>query len=245
MIHPLLSNLRSQKIAELLSVFPTLHAAEGGQFISLWNYLESRLQRFYSANTFRIFLDELVKSDRKQRVVLSQVLGKHSAQINNAYRHANKICGLDWHDEQVRSESDYERFILIDQDVHPAYLRLVEAVFRPLLQVVAHFSRLNRGKSVEGLDLYNIVQELKLTSFGELLSPYNHLMRNSIAHGGITYSGDGVIYEDSKARRKNSTVGVLFANSTTYWMFATVSCWPSQYSFELGKTAVISYRSNF
>ena len=138
----------------------------------------------------------------EQKEALSQVLDKHNDQINNAYRHVNEICAFDRHVEQVRSAARYELLIFIDQDVHAAYLRLVEAVFRPLLRVVAHFSSMNRGKNVAGLDLYQIVQELKPTVFQSLLSPYDHLMRNGIAHGGLTYSADGVIYEGGRNNRK-------------------------------------------
>ena len=202
LINPLLLELHAQQIKELLSVFPMLHAAEGTQFISLWKYLETRPQRFFSADAFQVFLDKLIKLDREHKDVLFQVLDDYNAQINNAYRHVNEICAFDWHDEQVQSRDNYERLIFIDQDVHPAYLRLTEAVFRPLLQIVAHFSRLDRGKGVEDLDLYQIVQELESTNFRSVLSPYDHLMRNGIAHGGVTYSADHVIYEDKRGNRQ-------------------------------------------
>ena len=202
LINPLLLELHTQQIKKLLSVFPMLHAAEGTQFISLWKYLETRPQRFFSTDAFQVFLDKLIELDREHKDVLFQVLDDYNAQINNAYRHVNEICAFDWHDEQVQSRDDYERLIFIDQDVHPAYLRLTEAVFRPLLQIVAHFSRVDRGKSVEDLDLYQIVQELESTNFRSVLSPYDHLMRNGIAHGGVTYSADHVIYEDKRGNRQ-------------------------------------------
>ena len=199
--HPLLVNLHSRQIKELLSVFPMLRAARERQYISLWKYLGERPQRFFSIDAFQFFLDQLIELDREQKDALSQLLNKHNAQLNNAYRHVNEICALDWHDGQVRSKAHYGQLIFIDQDVHPAYLRLAEAVFRPLLQIVAHFSRLNRGKSGEDMNLYHIVQELNSAGFESVLSPYDHLMRNGIAHGGVTYSAHGVIYEDKKGNR--------------------------------------------
>lgn len=202
LINPLLLKIHTRQIKDLLSAFPMLHAAEGTQFISLWKYLETRPQRFFSKGAFQAFLDKLIELDREHEDVLFQVLDDYNAQINNSYRHVNEICAFDWHDEQVQSRNDYEKLIFIDQDVHPAYLRLTEAVFRPLLQIVAHFSRLGRGKSVEDLDLYQIVQELEFTNFQSVLSPYDHLMRNSIAHGGVTYSADHIIYEDKRGNRQ-------------------------------------------
>ena len=207
LINPLLLKFHTQQIKELLSVFPLLHTAEGKQFISLWKYLETCPQRFFSTDAFQVFLGELIELDREHKNVLFQVLNDYNSQINNAYRHVNEVCAFDWHDEQVQSRDDYGRLIFIDQDVHPAYLRLTEAVFRPLLRIVAHFSRLARGKSVEDLDLYQIVQELKSTTFRSVLSPYDHLMRNGIAHGGITYSADSVIYEDKKGNRQELDSG--------------------------------------
>ena len=202
LINPLLLKLHTQRIKELLSVFPMLHATEDTQFISLWKYLETRPQRFFSTDTFQMFLDKLIELDREHKDALFQLLDEHNAQINNAYRHVNEICAFDWHDEQVRSRDNYGRLVFIDQDLHSAYLRLAEAVFRPLLRIVAHFSRLDRGKSVEDLDLYQIVQELESTNFRSVLSPYDHLMRNGIAHGGVIYSADSVIYEDKKGNRQ-------------------------------------------
>ena len=133
---------------------------------------------------------------------LLHLLHDQSEHLSNAYRHADEICDLGWHDDDIRSSDDYGRLIFVDQEIHPAYLRLTEAVFRPLLQIIAHFSRVDRGKGVDNLDLHQIKQELQSERFQHILSPYDHLMRNGIAHGGVTYSTDMIEYEDKRGNRK-------------------------------------------
>ena len=46
------------------------------------------------------------------------------------------------------------------------------------------------------------MQELTAGDLDHVLDPYDHLMRNGIAHGGITYSSDLVQYADKKGNRK-------------------------------------------
>ena len=77
--------------------------------------------------------------------------------------------------------------VTIDQDLHPAYLRLTEAVLRPLLRLPAYFSRLDRRKGTDNLDLHQIADELKSSEFEKALFPYVPHIRNGIAHGGVTY----------------------------------------------------------
>jgi hypothetical protein len=86
--------------------------------------------------------------------------------------------------------------------VHPTYLRLVEAVYAPFIRVVAHFSRVDHGKGTEGLDLWSTVQELSRTSLSESTEPYRHLVRNGIAHGGITYLQKEIKYQDKRGNEE-------------------------------------------
>ena len=193
-----------------MDAFPALRTAEDPQFLSLWKYLDARPQRFFSVDAYKTYLDSLLQLDASRKEELLRLLHDQRAHLDNAYRHADEICGQDWHDAEIRAQDDYGRMIFIDQELHPAYLRLTEAVFRPLLHIAAHFSRLDRGKGTESLDLHQIVQELTSRGFDHILDPYDHLMRNGIAHGGITYSSDLIQYQDKKGNREQlDTYGII------------------------------------
>lgn len=90
----------------------------------------------------------------------------------------------------------------IDRVVHPAYLRLSEGVLAPLIRSAAHFSRIDRGKGTDGLDIYNLAEELSKTQFEVCVKHYDHLVRNGIGHGGVTYLRDGIRYQDKKGSSK-------------------------------------------
>lgn len=172
------------------------------RFLSLWKYLDACPHRFLSTDAYTIYLNSLQRLYASRNVELSRLLHSQRAHLDDAYRHADEICSQDWHDAEVRSQDDYGWLIFIDRDLYPAYLRLTEAVFRPLLHIPAYFSRLDRGKGTEGLDLHQIVQELTAGDLDRALDPYDHLMRNGSAHGGITYSSDIVQYVDKRGNQK-------------------------------------------
>ncbi|MEL7667029.1 MAG: hypothetical protein AAGU73_02350 [Actinomycetota bacterium] len=73
----------------------------------------------------------------------------------------------------------------------------------PLLRPAAHFSRLDRGVSAEGLNTFNIADELSSGPLEACAAAYNSIVRNGIGHGGITYGQSEITYRDNKG---NSTV---------------------------------------
>ena len=212
LFNPLLQEAHARQLSELIGAFPALHAANDSQFLSLWKYLDACPQQFFSTDAYKTYLDNLLQLHASRKKELVSLMHDHRAYLDNAYRHADEICAQAWHDIEISVHDDYGRLIFIDQELHPAYLRLTEGVFKPLLHIPAHFSRLDRGKGTDGLDLRQIVQELTSTNFGRILDPYDHLMRNGIAHGGITYSSDLIRYEDKKGNRKQLDIYTIIRN---------------------------------
>ncbi len=199
--NPLLQELHERKRSALIARFPALSSCSHDYFLSLGKYLNGIPQQFYSRTVYLEYLGWLEKRDQNVRTQLQAYLSEHAAEINRAFLHLEEINGFDWHDSFQKID-DYETIRFVDQQIHPTYLRLVEAIFCPFLRVVAHFSRIDRGKGTEGLDIWCIVQELQGHYFDEAIRPYHHIIRNGIGHGGITYLEKAIRYRDKKGKAK-------------------------------------------
>ena len=136
------------------------------------------------------------------RAALSAYFTENQADFNNALVFLREINSSKWHDAAISSGDEYDLVRIIDRDMHPAYLRLVEGVLTPLLRLLAHFSRLDRGKKTDGLQLASVVEELAMGPLGILVQPYKHLVRNGIAHGGITFLSHEICYRDKKGNEE-------------------------------------------
>ena len=104
-----------------------------------------------------------------------------------------------WHDAPLAADDDYDMLRMIDRQIHPKYLRLVEGILMPLVRPIAYFSRLGRKRGVDDLaNVLPIVQELKGGTEENLILPYRHIIRNGIAHGGIVFLQRQIRYRDKK-----------------------------------------------
>ena len=201
-INPIFSIMHKKRADDIISRFPILRTVDKFEFNLLWQYMELSPQRFYSKEAYQLFLDKLIELDANDKQNLLNYLSESAESINNAYRHMSEICALDWHDEDLRREDDYQLLTLIDKEINPAYLRLTEGVLRPLVGIVAYFSRLSRGKKTEGLDMYNIAQEVRRTEFSCIVQSFDNLIRNGIAHGSVKYVENSIIYRDKQGDQK-------------------------------------------
>ncbi len=195
--NPLLRELHARQRAELMARFTALSFCSHRHILSLEKYLNAVPQQFYMESVYLEYLEWLNERDRKNRKQLQTYLSEHAAEIDRALLHLEEVNGLGWHDSFEKLD-DYEVIRFIDQQIHPSYLRLVEAVFCPLMRLIAHFSRIDRGCATERLDVWNIVQELHGLRFDEAIRPYRHTIRNGIGHGGVTYLQKAIRYKDSK-----------------------------------------------
>ncbi len=198
MQNPLLSKIHDFNCRKVQAAFPDLGLENVRSALVFHKYIEQRPERFFSKSSFFALLHALRDIDRNYAKELNGYFEENKTAINNAFRHAREINAFEWHDREVKAENDYLSLMLIEREIHPAYLRLVEAVFQPMLKIVAHFSRLAAGKGTEGLNLYSIVEQLPGDRFAEVKASYVHLIRNGIAHGGVRYSANEIIYRDSK-----------------------------------------------
>lgn len=199
--NPLLRQVHDRRRSELKNIFPDLEGCPHKHFLSLHKYSKGTPQRFYCKSSYSKYLKWLENVDLSQRSMLQEYCRNSIVEINQAFLHLTEINQFDWHD-QLDTSDNYELIRFIDQNIHPTYLRLVEAVFSPMLRIPAYFSRLKRGKGTEKLDVFNIVEELKSSVLDELTMAYRHLVRNGIAHGGIKFLDNSISYKDKQGNEE-------------------------------------------
>lgn len=204
-MHPLQDHLRNPLRSEqderdrvrIRTQFPDLSAAPGPHYLALRRYLDSRPESFYDRSAYQLTRDWLWSRDRSDHDGLQAYLSAQSSELSLALLYLREINAQDWHDEPLSRGDEFDFVRLIDRHIHPGYLRLVEGVFAPLLRLVAYFSRLDRKKGTDGLNIYSVIEEIRRGAMEPLVASYQHTMRNGIAHGGITYLQNEIRYQDS------------------------------------------------
>jgi hypothetical protein len=199
--NPLLRATHEQMRDEIQSMFSELKKCSHDHFLSIHKYIKRSPQRFYSNSVYANFFKWLEDRNRKDQTGFQKYLSEQDTDLNRAFLHLEEVNKLDWHDYFEKLD-DFELIRFIDQQIHPTYLRLLEAVFTPLCRIIAYFSRIDRGKGTDGLDLWPVVQELEKISLREVVTPYKHIVRNAIAHGGITYLQNEILYCDKKGNEE-------------------------------------------
>lgn len=206
-LRPFLENfiMRSHNDRIRLSVksaFPYLSKCEHQYILDFSKYQWESPERFYSRTAYEVYLSWLEDSHSSSTGFLAEYLKENLFQLDNAIMHLTEINHLSYHDALVVS-NEYERIQFIDRHIHPDYLRLIEAVLKPLCRLPAFQSRIGRGKRTDDLDeIWPIIQELSRTSLSEFTDCYNHTIRNGIAHGGIVYRSREILYRDKKGNEE-------------------------------------------
>lgn len=199
---PFFSEIDLADYARLELLFPDLAHLESAQFLALRPLLNKCPDRFFDRKSFSLFLEWLKRRDTCDRDALQIYFLEKAQELDVALHALRQINAESWHDDVIKGGNDYSGMSLIDRIVHPAYLRLSEGILAPLIRIVAHFSRLDRGKGTGRLDIYNLVEELSKSPFEECVRCYDPIVRNGIGHGGITYLRDGIRYQDKKGGLK-------------------------------------------
>ncbi len=202
MKNPILSNMHETQATKLAEEFPAIATSQSPNVLSLYKYIEKCPERFLSKFAMDVFLQELERIEKENPTTLRQFISDELDSLNNVFRHIEEINDFSWHDAPMNSGDDYRKLMLIDTNLNPAYLRLTEAVLKPLLKIPAFFSRTRRKKGTEKLELYDIQTELAGTDFEQILQPYEATVRNGIAHGGVVYAANSICYRDKKGNSK-------------------------------------------
>ena len=195
--------------ARILEVFPALGAGSEHHSLVLRKYLYSRPEKFFDRVAYTTYLEWLQTRDKINSTELRNFLAESEFEFGRALLFLREINLEEWHDRRVSEGDDYDSIRFIEKHVHPAYLRLVEGVFTPLLRPLAYFSRLQRNKGTGGLNVWSIVQEISGQNEEILTLNYLHIVRNGIAHGGITFLQRGIRYRDQKGNEDTLDVSYV------------------------------------
>lgn len=195
--HELLRKLLLQRV-------PQLRSSPIDAYLSLAKYLRKEPWKFYCHECYRAFLKWLESQDSKGRSALQGYISDNLGELNGALRNLDEVNRYSWHDTNIpRDDMDIVRFL--DQSVHPAYVRLCEAVWTPLLRIAAYCSRLNRNSGTDGLDSFNIAEELKNSSLSCVTCPLKSIVRNGIAHGDTEFRDHDIWYTDKRGNQESLT----------------------------------------
>ena len=201
--NPLLKEIHQKQREELINHFPVLKFYQHNSYLSLYKYISVSPYYFYSEIIQKLFFNWLEDRDKSDRDKLQNFLAQFDAELNRSYINLLEINKFKWHDN-ITAADDYDLLIFIDKEIHPSYLRLTEGVFKPICRMLAIFLRLDRGKGIDDLnDLYSIVQEIENSPYKTICNSYIHIIRNGIAHGGITYLQKEIRYNDKKGREES------------------------------------------
>jgi len=203
--NPLTAARDADDRSRLIGLFPHLASCQSTPYLALRPYLFGCPERFFDRRIHALALDWLRHRDAADRKRLQEYFRDAAPELSAAMLFLRQINSEAWHDRPLVKGDDFEVVGFVDRVLHPTYLRLVEGVFAPLVRPMAHFSRLDRGKSTEGLDVFNLVEELASTPLAPCGSAYHHTVRNGIGHGGITYLQREIRYRD---KRNSGTLDV-------------------------------------
>jgi hypothetical protein len=185
----------------ILLQFPHLLTYDNYYYQSFIEYIDNSPQRFYNNIIYYKLLNWMMFIYRLYPTIVNDFLVEHYSDYNNLYIALNEVNKYPWHD-QIEITYDDEIIRIIDRDIHQLYLRLLEQVYYYFVLLISFVNRKVDGKGTEGLDLFNAVEDIKISLFPELADYYKHTIRNGIAHGKFTYYDHAIVYRDKNEEVK-------------------------------------------
>ena len=179
-----------------------------GAYLSLWKYVEHAPERFYARQAAQDIGDLLEQALTHTPRLIDILLSDFRHELETGLRTLGEINTYAFHEIEVPSD-EYEQMRRLDRDFLPTYLRLVEGPFAALILPFAVHQRLQRGKQLDGFDVYNRAEELQGTAWERLAQAYENTIRNAIAHGGVRFLQHDVEFSDRKRSITRDCRGVV------------------------------------
>jgi len=193
---PLTEELNKYKRSKICLVFPSLCNCGHDNYLSLWKYLEDAPEKFYSRKIAKEMFHHLQGLKEKKTQLLVKVLEDYNNFYVLAFRVLDEINSLNFHDIELPS-NEYDMLMLCDEQVHPNYVKLLEAVYANFIVPFMDID-IDKGKKVEKFKLIDRVNMLKGRGLQHLTNSYNRTVRNAIAHAKVTYKQHNIVYQDTK-----------------------------------------------
>ena len=123
-------NVKIKKIRERFSEY----LGEESPFLSLYKYIENRPEKYYSEDAFKLYYNFLFSSKSD---AFFDLLSKKKNEMNIAFKNMKIVNDYSWHEKEF-SLNDYNTTLSFDLDVCPAYLKIIESIYSPLIYLVAY-----------------------------------------------------------------------------------------------------------
>lgn len=182
--------------------FPELKFSDDN-FLSLVDYIDNSPQNFYSDQAYHFYFKLLTDLKDSNLELIKQFIAENQNSINRAINAINEINNKPIHDIFL-PEGDIELYQFIEKDIHYNYLKLLEGPYFLYTLLIAKKTRIKRGKGIEGLDLYNCIQEIE-NQVPFLTQVYDNTIRNGIAHGSVIFQDYNLVYNDKKGNTKKTS----------------------------------------
>jgi hypothetical protein len=165
--------------------------------LSLISFIQNSPQRYFCPKSMDLAYEFFEKTLNTNPSILFDTFKEFSEEISHGLRLLKEINDLNFHESSP--DTEVETIYFIDNELNPALLKLIEGPFGNLILPISALLRKNRNKQLDNLDLYNRVQELKnSTELNPLIIEYSNTIRNSIAHGKVSFQLEKILYKDKK-----------------------------------------------
>ncbi|MCG7503054.1 hypothetical protein MHM83_14375 [Tenacibaculum sp. Mcav3-52] len=185
---------------KILSKFNRINPSS--RVLHLKKYLESYPEKLFCNSSFELYLNNLENGILQNPNAVISFFKENSKEIDIGINNLNEINKLHIHDCLIPEANNLVTIQFIENSIHFNYLKILESSYTTFLKLPAILERLYRDKSFSRLDLYHIVEELKKTELSPLTKPYDHTIRNGIAHGNVSYLEHSTVYKGKRGDPK-------------------------------------------
>lgn len=184
----------------ILEEFPELKACQHDNFYSLGEYIYESPSKFYDKEIYKelnFFFENLI-DDPSNFLNFLKILNDFNFEFNHAIKIMNELNLKEIHENSL-PDNDAELMYFFSEKIVYEYLKVNDVILLGILKPIACYLRVINKKGTDNLDLYNCIDTLKKNKILEDVTiSYNSVVRNAIAHGGVTYESSKIKFKDRK-----------------------------------------------